>query len=63
MIAGREQVFPSLVLIAPCIIDEPCFGGRPIRRDIQIAGWSVSCFPHSLVTKLCNPAEPLKIGT
>lgn len=54
LIAGREQGVPSLALIALCIIEEPRFSDRHVQGDIQIAGWSVSCFPHSAVMELCN---------
>lgn len=48
LIAGREQAVPSLVLIVPCIIEEPCSGGRHIWGDAKIAGGRVSCFPSLL---------------
>lgn len=38
LIAGREQVILGLVLIAPCIIEEPCFQGQTHQGDIRTAG-------------------------
>ena len=43
LIAGREQAFPSLVLIAPCIIDEPHFKAR-LQSRLQAGVSAASLF-------------------